>query len=191
MNRMKVVAATTSRDGTVRTVNRGYQPWQFEVKLPDGPRWTDVRGIISKAEAIDRDTAANISLNATGHQWLVRYQGNSVNYTGFVATVVQGSNQISLTTSPSTASGFKFKAGDFIQIGSSGKVYTVAADVPFTSNNVTLHRPVLESNGAGYALRVAENCVWNVVCTQFPQWTLFARDQVSWNGTFVFNEVLT
>ena len=30
---------------------------------------------------------------------------------------------------------------------------------------------------------------YTVICVQFPQWTIFARDQVSWNGPFVFVEV--
>jgi hypothetical protein len=190
IDRMKVVANTTARDGTVRTVSRGGQVWRFEVTLPDGPRWSDVRGIISKAEALDRNTAANISVNATGHRWLVQYQGNAASITGFQATVVQGASTITITANPAISSGFLFKAGDFIQLGSSGKVYTVAADVPYNSMNVTLHRPVLESSGSGIALNVAQNCVWEVVCTQFPRWTLFARDQVSWNGPFVFYESL-
>lgn len=31
---------------------------------------------------------------------------------------------------------------------------------------------------------------WTVRCIQFPEWTIFARDQVSWSGAFVFQEVL-
>jgi hypothetical protein len=30
---------------------------------------------------------------------------------------------------------------------------------------------------------------YTVICVQFPQWTIFARDQVSWDGPFVFVEV--
>ena len=190
INRKKVVASTTARDGTTRSVSRGGQLWRFDVKLPDGPRWTDYRQLISQAEARDRVTSDNIQFNNSGHDWLVQYQGNSANYTGFVATIVQGSADITLTTSPSTPSGYKFRAGDFIQLGASGKVYTVAADVAYNSNTVTLHRPVLEASASGVSLRVAENCVFNVICVQFPEWTLFARDQVSWSGPFVFAENL-
>jgi hypothetical protein len=191
INRKKIVGATTARDGTTRAVSRGGQLWRFDVKLPDGPRWTDYRQFISQAEALDRTTSANIQLNDAGHRWLIGYQGNSVNYTGFVASITQGSSTITLTTSPSTPGGtYKFRAGDIIQLGSSGKVYTVTADVVHTSNTVTLHRPVIESSATGVALRVAENCVWNVICVQFPEWTLFARDQVSWSGPFIFAENL-
>jgi len=190
INRKKVVASTQARDGTVRAVSRGGQVWRFDVKLPDGPRWTDIRQYITQAEALDKITAANIQFSNTGHQWLVKYQGNSVNYTGFIASITKGSSTIQLTASPTTSSGYKFRAGDFIQLGSSGKVYTVAADVAFNSNVVTLHRPVLENTATGVSLRVAENCIWSVICTQFPDWTLFARDQVSWSGQFVFIENL-
>lgn len=31
---------------------------------------------------------------------------------------------------------------------------------------------------------------WQVICVQMPNWTIFARDQVSWNGEFVFYEAL-
>jgi len=191
INRLKVVASTTSRDGTVRSVSRGGQVWRFDVRLPDGMRWSDDwRSKISQLEALDRTTTGTFQLNTTGMEWFSKYQGNSVNSTGFVATIVQGSTSITLTTSPTTSSGFKFKAGDLIQLGASGKVYTVAADVAFNSNTVTLHRPCLEASASGVALRVGPNCVFSVVCTEFPQWNLFARDQVSWSGPFVFSEAL-
>lgn len=31
---------------------------------------------------------------------------------------------------------------------------------------------------------------YTVRCIQFPEWIIFARDQVSWSGTFIFQEVL-
>lgn len=30
---------------------------------------------------------------------------------------------------------------------------------------------------------------YTVICVQFPQWTIFERNQVSWSGPFVFVEV--
>lgn len=188
INRKKVTASTQSRDGTVRAVSRGGQAWSFEVRLPDGPRWSDYRQFISQAEALDRVSTAAIQFNDTGLNWFIKYQGNSVNYTGFVATITQGSNTITLTTSPTTSSGYKFRAGDFIQLGSTGKCYTVAADVAYNSNTVTLHRPVIDASATGVALRVADNCQFTVICKEFPNWTLMARDQVSWSGAFVFYE---
>lgn len=190
VNRLKTVASTQSRDGTTRAVSRGGQVWSFEVKLPDGLPWTSWRGKISEIEKLDRVTNGSFYIASSGHSWISAYQGNSVNSTGFVASIIKGNTSITLTTSPTTSSGYKFKAGDFIQLGASGKVYTVAADVAYNSNTVNLHRPILEDTASGVSLRVGINCQFNVICTQFPKWTLFARDQVSWSGPFVFVEAI-
>jgi hypothetical protein len=188
IDRLRTVASTTARDGTVRSVNRGGQTWRFSVELPQGPRWSDYRGDISRIEALDRVTVSNISLNNVGQEWLWRYQGNCANIATITATVPSSGNTITLTGGQA-ASGFNFKAGDFIQLGSSGRVYTVAADVAFGSNTVTLHRPLMDPAGT-VTLRVAQNCVFSVICTDFPQWNIFARDQVSWSGPFRFVENL-
>jgi len=34
------------------------------------------------------------------------------------------------------------------------------------------------------------NDSYTVRCIEFPEWTIFARDQVSWSGAFVFVEVV-
>lgn len=188
IDRQEIVGQSITRNQTVRAVSRGAGIWKFTVKLPDGLRWTDIRDDISKSEKLGRYTTASISINASGQSWLSKYQGDSANYTGFVASITTGSNTITLTSSPTTSSGYKFRAGDLIQLGSSGKVYTVAADVAYNSNSVILHRAVIENTATGVALSIGPNCTWTVLCTQFPSWNLFARDQVSWSGPFVFYE---
>lgn len=35
----------------------------------------------------------------------------------------------------------------------------------------------------------ASDETYTVICTEFPEWTIFARNQVSWSGPFVFMEV--
>jgi hypothetical protein len=187
-DRRAITAQTVSRDNTVRTISRGGQVWRFEVTLPDGPRWQDLRAAIETIEYADRYTVGQVQLNNPGYvSWLSGYRGNSANITGFAATWTQGASSITLTTSPTTTSGFKFRAGDFIQLGATGRVYTVRSDVAFNSNTVNLNRPIIDATGSG-ALRVAENCVFSVICTELPRWTIFARDQVSWAGPFVFYE---
>lgn len=113
INRKKIVATTTSRDGTTRAVSRGTPPKTFEVKLPDGVRWSDIRSNIIAAEALDRISTATLEIKYTLFPW---YYGN---------------------TAP----------------GGGNESYTVR-------------------------------------CIQFPEWTIFARDQVSWSGPFVFQEVV-
>jgi hypothetical protein len=186
----RVVASTQSRDGTYRAVSRGGQYWRFEVKMPEGMRWSQWRGYIAKMEELDRLTAERIYMDIVGQRYFWGYQGNSVNSTGFRASIVNGSKNITLIQSPNTFSGFKFKAGDLIQFAPDGKVYKVAADVAFNSNTVTLHRPVLETTQADVILRVGLNVDFNLICKDFPSWTIFSRDQISWSGPFVFVEVI-
>ena len=185
MDRLKTVAQSTARDGTVRTVARTGQPWRMTVRLPDGPRWTDYRQHISKIEAQDRVTVGTVGFTDTGHDWLIQYQGDCDNYNAIQATWGVG-NTITLTSGQAT-SGYTFRAGDIIQLGDQGSVYTVAEDVFASDNTVTLHRPLIDDPGTAI-LKVAEHCRWRMICTQFPSWTIFARDQVSWSGAFVFTE---
>lgn len=189
INSRPVVAATQSIDGVVRTTTLNVAPWRFEVKLPDGPRWSDYRQAIATAEALDRITPGNIQISTSGQtSWLNKYQGNCANTSAVTASWSTG-NTITLTGGQA-ASGFNFRAGDYIQLGSSGSVYKVAADVAYNSNTVTLHRPLIDAAGSG-TLRIGPAVVWTVLCTDFPQWNIFARDQVSWAGPFVFVEDLT
>lgn len=112
INRKKMVAQTTARDGSIRAVSRGTQPKRFEVKLPDGIPWTSLKNDIAAAETLDRITSANIEIKYSKFPW---FYGN-------VAPV-------------------------------SNDTYTVR-------------------------------------CIQFPEWTIFARNQVSWSGPFIFVEVI-
>jgi len=184
-----VVAQTETRDGTVRATSRGGSVWRFTVKLPDGPSWQEYRKDIARAQALDRYTTANVQINNSGQSWLVGYQGTISNITTVTASWTQGATTVTLTGGQA-GSGYNFRAGDIIQLGSAGKVYRVNADVAYNSNTVTVHRPILDATGSG-TLRIGPNCVFTVICKEFPQWSLFARDQVGWGGAFVFQESLT
>lgn len=185
MNRLPVVATTTARDGTTRAVSRGNAPWQFDVKVADGIPWSTLRQYISQAEFNNRVTPDTINLAHSGFDWLVKYQGES-NYQDFIASWTTGSPIISLNGGTGALL-YKLRAGDFVQLGNSGRVYSVAKDVLVTDNEVTLHRPVIDAGGQGQ-LKVGKDCVWTVRCTNFPRWTLMARNQVSWDGSFTFVE---
>lgn len=57
----------------------------------------------------------------------------------------------------------------------------------FTKETVTI-------NNAGYNSWIHNGSLanatqtWSVICVEFPEWTIFARNQVSWSGPFVFYE---
>lgn len=112
INRKKMVAVTTARDGSVRSVSRGTQPKRFEVKVPDGINWTELKTSIAAAEVLDRISTATITIPYAKFPW-------------FYGNVAPGSDDS----------------------------YTVK-------------------------------------CIAFPEWTIFNRNQVGWNGPFVFVEVI-
>lgn len=191
INRRAVTAQTISRDNTVRSVSRGGQVWRFEVKLPDGIAWTDLRSVIEAIDHADRYTTGAVQINHSGYNsWLMPYQGDCPSTTGFTVTATQGTNELTMTATPTTlgTGKFYFKAGDLIQLGS-GKVYSVIEDVPNTATTIKVNRPVLDASGS-YSLVVGPNVTWNVICVEMPQWTIFARNQVSWNGSFTFYEAM-
>lgn len=190
INRRKKVAQTTSRDGTVKSTSLGGQVWEFEVTLPNGPKWTLYRPLIEKMEALDRVTVGTIQINNANHSWLSGYQGDLASTSGISVSFTSG-NTVTITAGATglSAGQFRFKAGDFIQLGAAGKVYSVAADVAHNVSTITLNRPVREAAGT-YSLIVGQSVTWSVICVQFPKWTVFARDQVGWDGPFVFAEAI-
>ena len=112
INRKKMVATTSARNGMVRAVSRGTLPKTFTVKLPDGMQWSKVKDNIIALEALDKISTGTISIDYSRFPW---YYGN----------IAPGANE-----------------------------------------------------------------TYDVRCVEFPEWTLFAYDQVSWSGAFVFQEVL-
>lgn len=83
INRKKMVATTTARDGTVRAVSRGTPPKKFTVKLPDGLPWSEIKGSIQDAESLDRISTASITIPYILFPWYYGYTnpGTSETYT--------------------------------------------------------------------------------------------------------------
>jgi Cu/Ag efflux pump CusA len=187
-NRRRKVATTTSRSGVVKATSIGGQVWEFEVLLPSGPAWTEYRPLIEKMEALDRVTIGQVQLNKAGQEWITGYRGDLTNITAVTVSYSSG-NTVTITGGATLGSGYRFKSGDVIQLGTTGAVYSVVDDVAYNATTVTLHRPVREAAGT-YTLRVGPNVVWNVLCVSFPKWNLFSRDQVGWDGPFVFVEAI-
>jgi hypothetical protein len=69
IERKKIVATTTARDGIVRAVSRGTPPKIISVTVPDGIRWTELRSDIIAAEALDRISTATISIPFAKFPW--------------------------------------------------------------------------------------------------------------------------
>ena len=188
ISKRKRVAQTVSRGGVTKATSVGGQIYEFRVQLPNGPRWTENRQSIEKIEALDRTTVDTIQINQSSLDYINKYQGDLTNVSSIQVTYSSG-NTLTITGGATLASGYRFRAGDFIQLGSSGSVYNVTEDVAYNDNTITVHRPVLESAGS-YTLEVGQDVSWDVLCVEMPTWTIFGYNQVSWSGAFVFVESL-
>lgn len=73
IDRLDTVGSTQARDGTVKATSRGTPKKIFTVKLPDGPRWIDIKANIEAAETLDRHTTATMTIQYATHPW---YYGN-------------------------------------------------------------------------------------------------------------------
>lgn len=189
INRRPIVGQTITRSNVVRSAARGTAVWQFEVTLPTGPRWSDYRSAITLIESLNQTVIDTVSISNPGHSWLIGYQGDLANPNLVQVNSNTGvGDTVEIVSTPTITSGFIFKSGDVIQLGATGKCYTVVNDVAWNQTVIKLHRPKLNEINQVSTLRVAENCEWKVICTQFPNWNLFERNQVSWDGGFVFIE---
>lgn len=187
INTRPLVASTTTRSGITRATSRGSQPWVFEVKLPDGPRWVDYRAIISDAESLDRHTTGTIQFDNTGHDWMFYYQGD-LNPSTQTSSWTKGESSVQV--SGGGTSGYRVRKGDFIQLKPGGYVYKVTNDALWSTNTVNLHRPILDDSGSSVP-RFGQYVTFTVRCIEFPNWTIFARNQVGWSGAFIFVEEIT
>jgi hypothetical protein len=191
ISRQPNVAQTITRGNILRSVSTGGATWRFTVTLPDGIRWSELRPYVEAMDAAGRYTTADIQINAAGQSYISGYQGNA---TSMTLKYLSDSNPTTLTITASTgiSSGYYFKAGDWVQLGTTGQVYSVVDDVAYGTNTVTVNRPVLEtaSSSTTYSAVLGANVKWTVLCSTMPEWKIFAYDQVSWSGSFVFYEVL-
>ena len=105
INRRKKVSQTQSRSGVVKTTSVGGQVWEFEVRLPDGPRFSDYRSIIQDMETLDRVSTGQVSIPQS---YIAGLRGD-VGITGTVnVAATQGSTSLTVN-SKTNASGFRLK----------------------------------------------------------------------------------
>jgi hypothetical protein len=56
-------------------------------------------------------------------------------------------------------------------------------------------KETIQINNSGYNSWMAKGDIsssasYTIICVQFPNWTIVGRDQVSWDGPFIFYEAL-
>ena len=185
-----VVAATSTRENVIRTVSRGGRVWKFTVSPSPGKTYVESRPYLARLDQMDRITIADIDFDHAGFENIIGYLGSGTG--GFTVVVPVGTSVTTCTITAGTlASGYVARAGDWLQIGSTGSVYQVVAD-PSVGNGatVTLNRPIDEAAGS-YTGYFGANVTWSVLCVERPTWTLVpagANMLVNWSGDFVFYE---
>lgn len=193
INDLTMTASTVTRDGRVRSVLRGAQPWVFTVTLPNGPRWTDYRTQYAEAQRFEKTIPQTIQFNHTGHEWMFEYRGTMTpqdpgNGT-FNGEWVKGQTTFTMTGGTGGQNTTRVVAGDLVQLGVNGYVYKIVETASAAqTTQIRVHRPILES-GSGLVF-VGEFCKFEVICTQFPKPVFFEQNQVGWSSPFIFTEVI-
>lgn len=200
------VAQTISRDNTVTALERGGQTWRFTVKMPDGISYETWRPHLTAIDYTGKTSLAGaeiVYLNNSGYvDWFTKYQGDVPSLTGWAGTLTNARTLDNINTGQTLTTEYILKTGDLIKIKSVGgvtqtgdyNVYRIVNDIQAPAQDTaTLHRSASEYTGSATNVTFdvgPANTYWQVKMVQYPQWNLFARNQVSWNGPFVFYEVI-
>ena len=194
IDKRRVVGQTISRSQRIKTAERSTaQPWRFKITPPGSLPWTASRGFMEVIDLNDRVGEYTISLNNNpGMNYITAYQG-SLNGTQLNSMTIYGigTSTFTLTNLPSVAADtVMFRPGDFIQPTNSRYPYSVTSTVTRgvnTTTSVTLHRPVITSEGItlfGNQVRVGNSCTWRVVVAALPSYQLIPMQQVQYTGDF-------
>lgn len=200
------VAQTISRDNTVTALERGGQTFRFTVKMPDGISYEEWRPHLTAIDYAGKSSVAGgefVNLNNSGYRdYMSKYQGDMTALTSWTGSIINARTLDNIAPIGNTATNGQYilKSGDYIQLKIVGgvtadkNIYRIVNDIQATAQDTaTLHRAASEYGGSAVAVTFdvgPANVNWLVKMVQYPQHTIFARNQVSWSGPFVFYEVL-
>lgn len=123
-------------------------------------------------------------------QWIIdRAESLSINRRKTVATTTARDGQVRAVSRGVPPKRFTVKLPDGISWTELSAFITAAETLDkVTTATITIPYakfPWYYNNSAPVA-----DSSWTVRCVDFPEWTIFARNQVSWSGPFVFVEVI-
>ncbi len=193
----RTVGQQVSRSGQIRVAQYlTAVPWVFTVTPHNYLSYANAREVIQTIDNRDRQLPETIQFNSTLLSWFTAYRGGAASTPTTVtlgATPVANSQTIQLAGLP-VATGFIFRAGDFIMIG--GYTYKITANVTYTGSTATvsIHRPIIGSPVSGAAVACGNNCTFNMLAEKCPTYTLMPAPGgafVQWDEPFVFRENVT
>ena len=124
------------------------------------------------------------------------YRGEIADITGWSTDTLSAGNTFVISgfgSATVNTGDVVLKAGDLVQLGPTGHVYSVVSDVTKASGvnpTVTVHRPLIES-GSGVNLTCGPLCSFKVFCTNLPQVNMFDYNLCTFKQPFVFVEDMT
>jgi hypothetical protein len=195
MNRRKLVGIQYTRNELSRTsLTPTFNPWRFNVALPNSLRYNDARSIIEEIDRLDRIYPEVISFGDNSNMnWIFRYQGGATtNQLSSIKVQSFVGNQLVLTNLPAINSARTlFAANDLIQIGSITHPFTSTTDVlrgAGSTVTVTTHRPnIIPSSVVNLGITVGANCQFTVFCPNMPTYKLFVGGGYKTNGVIMNN----
>lgn len=191
----RMVGQQVSRSGQLRVAEYLTSvPWVFTVTPHNYLYYPQVRDVIQAIDNLDRQLPETIVFSSANLSWFTAYQGNMPSGSTPTLASTPSTNTQTLSINVPTGTGYAFKAGDFIMIGSYS--YKVKADVTRATSpvSVQIHRPIIGSPVSGAAVSYGNACTFYMVAEKCPTYTLTPMTNgafVEWDGPFVFREDIT
>ena len=197
INRRATTASTISRSKRLKTSERGYRVWEFNVVPSPGYQYDTNRDLLEQIDTVDRITEEQISFsNNSGLAYITEYKGDMSQLQADAITIssVSGTT-ITLTDLPTAGSStILFAKGDYIQPAGSRYPYTVINTVyrgTETTVDVEVNRGVIEDiTMAGASIYIGDAISWRVKALNMPTYSIAPGRHIVWEGDLLLMEVI-
>lgn len=198
IDRRNVVGIQFTRNEVPRvSVTPTYNPWRFNVDMPNKFRYNEARNLMETIDHLDRYTPELITFsNLPQLSWIFRYQGvmSSSEINSITVQSFTGSTLI-LTNLPSLSTGaILFEPNDLIQIGNNPYPFTVVNQVTRGAGStvtVTTHRPnIISASVVGNGITVGNSCQFYMFCPNMPIYKLIPGGYQVAGNTVLGNAII-
>ena len=207
VDNMPITSSIMSRSNRLKTASRGNAIYTFTVSVNRPFEFTGAnRALLQVLQTKNKTVEEEITLSSTtGMGFIMGYAGTLTtqqlanitidSHTG--STIKIDTSGVSGITNGDTI----FDVGDYIQPANSRYTYQVTSavfgsDIALDLADVPVHRPIYPStsdggnNIDGQALNVANNCSFHIKALQVPTYTIIPGRLFTFDGDFVFVEVI-